>query len=159
MIDVTLEYYPFVLLDLGGTDRDEADLRRMFDVLHEANVRGARDKTKHVLVGTARAAPSARERQLIAAYSNKVPIEERACFLGCVAVVPNALLRGVATALGWLVPGLPPMKYVETTAAAIPAAVELLRKHGEAYREADAQLAARWFTRASARIAVQPRAS
>jgi hypothetical protein len=159
MIDVSLEYYPFVLLDLGGTDRDEAAFRRMFDVLHEANVRGTRDRTKHVLVVVAQAAPSARERQLIAAYSNKVPIEERACFLGCVAVLANPLLRGVATAIGWLVPGLPPMKYVETTAEAIPAALELLRKHGQAYREADAQLAARWFTRPDARVAAQSHAS
>jgi hypothetical protein len=147
MIAVSLDYYPFVLLDLGGPDRNEEDFRRMFAALHAANERALRAKSRHVLVGVAQASPSARERQLIARLSNQVPPAERACFVASVLVVPNAMLRGVLTALGWLVPGLPAFVCVETRAEAVPAAAQCLRKHSIDFNAGDMHLASRWMTR------------
>jgi hypothetical protein len=147
MIEVSLDYYPFVLLDLGVADRSEEDYRRMFAALHSANARALREKSRHVLVGVAPTIPSARERQIIGVLSKEVPAEERACFVTCVLVVPSALVRGVVTALGWLIPGLPSFVCVQTRADAVPAAAECLRKHHIEFRDGDMHLASRWFTR------------
>jgi hypothetical protein len=151
MISVCLDFCPFVLLDLGGTDRTEADFRAMFASLRESNARARRSATQHVLVGVARAIPNALERKIIAAGSNEVPAADKALFVSTIAVVPSAIIRGAVTAIGWLVPGLPPFECVESPEHAVPAAAAVLRKHRIPFREEDVPRAAVWFTQPSTR--------
>ncbi len=158
MIAVCLDYCPFVLLDLGDTDRTEADFHAMFASLRESHARARKNMTRHVFVGVARAVPSARERKLIASLSNQVPVADRALFVSSVLVVQNPIIRGVITALGWLVPGLPPFECVESTGQAVPAAAAILRKHRISFREEDMQRAAAWFTQPATRSRPELRA-
>jgi hypothetical protein len=146
MISVCLDYCPFVLLDLGAADRTDADFHAMFASLRESHVRARRDKTRHILVGVAPTTPNARERKIIAAGSNQVPPADRALFVSSVLVVQNPIIRGVITAIGWLVPGLPPFECVESPAHAVPAAAAILRNHRIPFREEDMRRASVWFT-------------
>jgi hypothetical protein len=145
MIAVSADYPPFVLLDIGGAGRTEAGLRGMFAALHEANMRSMRDQTRHVLIVMGESAPTARERQIIAVLSNQVPQAEKACNLVTVAVISSPFLRGALTAIGWLVPGLPPLALVGTTDEAVVAAEAHLRKHGIVHSGANAVLAKNWL--------------
>jgi hypothetical protein len=155
MISVCLDYCPFVLLDLGGTDRNDADFHAMFASLRESHARARRDKTRHILVGIAPTTPSARERKIIAAGSNEVPAADRALFVSSVLVVQNPIIRGVITAIGWLVPGLPPFECVESAADAVPAAAAILRKHRIPFGEQDVLRAAVWLTQPKTRAQPQ----
>jgi hypothetical protein len=155
MISVCLDYCPFVLLDLGGTDRNDADFHAMFASLRESHARARKANTRHVLVGVAPVTPNARERKIIATESNKVSVADRALFVSSVLVVQNPVIRGVITALGWLVPGLPPFECVESTAHAVPAAAAVLRKHRIPFREEDVPRAAAWLTQPTTRARPQ----
>jgi hypothetical protein len=159
MIAVCLDYFPFVLLDLGDANRTEADFHAMFASLRESHARARKDATRHVLIGVAPLAPNARERKVIAMGSNQVPVADRTLFVSSVVVVPNALFRGAMTAIGWLVPGLPPFECVETAAQAVPAAAALLRKHGIPFRGEDMARAAVWFTQPASRTRPEPRST
>jgi hypothetical protein len=151
MIAVCLDYCPFVLLDLGDANRTEADFHAMFASLRESHARARKANTRHVLVGVAPVTPNARERKVIATGSNQVSAADRALFVSSVVVVPNPIIRGAVTALGWLVPGLPPFECVATAAHAVPAAAALLRKHGIPFREEDVPRAAVWLTQPGTR--------
>jgi hypothetical protein len=117
----------------------------MFAALHEANLRSAQDRTRHVLIAMGGSVPTARERQIIGVLSNQVPLTEKACNLVTVAIVTSSLLRGTLTAIGWLVPALPPFTLVGTTDEAVLAAESHLRKHGIAYSGGNAVLAKNWL--------------
>lgn len=145
MIAFKGDHHPFVLLDMGGPDRTEADLKAMFAALHEANVRSMRDQTRHVLIVMGESAPTARERQVIGVLSNQVPQAEKACNLATVAVITSPFVRGAITAIGWLVPGLPPFTLVATTDDAVRAAESHMRKQNVAYPEANVVLAKNWL--------------
>ncbi len=157
-IAVVGQYFPFVLLDMGGGDRTENDFLRMFAALHEQNLRAMREKTRYVLIATTRKAPSASERKLISVESNKVPMEERANTLVSVCIVSNPLVRGAITALGWLVPGLMPTLVTAPNGdAAVKLAASYLTKNGFAFDRGNMDLAARWLrTRLEAELAAAP---
>jgi hypothetical protein len=152
MISVCLDFYPFVLLDFGGTDRTEEDIDAMFASMRESHARARKASTRHVLIGVAGAIPNARERKLIATAANRVPVADRALFVSSVIVVPSPIIRGVITALGWLVPGLPPFECVPSAAAAIPTAAAILRKHGIPFREELVARATVWLTQPATRL-------
>jgi hypothetical protein len=155
MISVCLDYCPFVLLDMGAGDRTDADFHAMFAALRESHARARKNMTRHVLIGVAPLAPNARERKIIAAESNKVPVADRALFVSSVLVVQNPIIRGVITALGWLVPGLPPFECVESTGHAVPAAAAVLRKHRIPFGEDDVRRASIWLTQPMTRSSPQ----
>jgi hypothetical protein len=141
-IRVVSHYFPVVLLELSGGSEEE--FRAMFAELHEANVKSLRDESWHALVVLARKVPTAAERKLIAAFSNRVPIEERRT---CVAVgiISNPLLRGTMTALLWLIPGLPLLVPAADASSAVQVARTHLDKAGVAYGKVDLEAAREWL--------------
>jgi hypothetical protein len=145
-IVVVSQYFPFVLMDMGGGDRTEADFTRMFADLHEQNMRAMRDKTRYALIAGTQKNLTAAERKLIAANSNKVPIEERANTLVSVCILSNPFVRGALTALCWLIPGLLPTVVPAADAdSAVQIAASHLKRNGIPFKAGDTELAARWL--------------
>jgi hypothetical protein len=159
MISVCLDFCPFVLLDLGGADRTEGDIDAMFASLRESHARARKAKTRHVLVGVAPATPDAGERKLIAIAANRVPAADRVLFVSSVLVVPSPIIRGVITAIGWLVPGLPPFESVPSATHAVPAAAAILRRHHIPFREELVPRATAWLTQPATRVRAEPRSA
>jgi hypothetical protein len=147
VIATAADCYPLVLLDMGDVGRSEDDFDRMFDTFRRVNERAAAGRTRHVLVAITRNLPTASERRMLVQGANRFPRSDFERWLGLVLVIQNQAVRGVVTALSWMIPGIPPMLTAPTTELAVPLAVAHLRKNGIAYPAAQADHVLEWFRR------------
>jgi hypothetical protein len=147
VIATEADYYPLVLLDMGDTGRSEDDFDRMFEAFGRVNQRAAAKGTRHVLVAVTRNLLTASERRMVAERANRFPRTDFDLWLGVVLVIQNPAVRGVVTALSWMIPGIPPMTTAATTELAVPLAVAHLQKNGIAYPDAYAERVREWFRR------------
>jgi hypothetical protein len=104
MIAFSMDEYPLVLLDMGGADRTTGDIRRLFAGFQTVNNRARSTNSRYVIIGMTRLTPTAQERRVIAEEANRFSPADRALCACAVIVVQNGLVRGVMTALGWLMP-------------------------------------------------------
>jgi hypothetical protein len=156
---VATEYFPFVLLDMGGAERTDEDLRRMFAELHAIKVQAMRSETRCVLIATTKKSPSASERKLIAANTNHVSMVERSYTLVTVCIITNPLVRGAVTALCWLVPGLlPTVAFASTGDAAVQIAASHLTQNAVPFKKSAMEGAAAWLRGRVATPSLFPRA-
>jgi hypothetical protein len=146
MIAFSADEYPLVLLDMGGADRSEDDVRRMFASFHDVNARARTSKTRYVLVAMTRQTPNAHERRIIAEEANRFSAEDRKLCPTAVLVVQSSLVRGVVTALGWLMPSFGSIIEVAPSAdRAIAIASARLKAMGIALAADQERRAVRWF--------------
>jgi hypothetical protein len=139
------DHFPFVLLDMGRSGRTDEDFERFFATSKVIRERAKREKTRYVMIAMSQALLDARERKLVADYARTLPPEHTAGYVGCVLILPNGVMRGIITALTWLIPRLPPLAAVRAPDEAVRAAADLLRKHDIAYSPEQAAGAAKWL--------------
>jgi hypothetical protein len=147
LIATATDYYPLVLLDMGDVGRSQDDFDRMFETFRRVNERGVAGGTRHVLVAITRNLLTASERRMVVDRSNRFPRSDFALWLGVVLVIQNQAVRGVVTALSWMIPGIPPMLTAPTADLAVPLAVAHLRKNGVAYPAGRDDHVLEWFRR------------
>jgi hypothetical protein len=104
MIAFSMDEYPLVLFDLGGADRTPSELRDAFARFRNVNQRARGTNARYVIIAITRLTPTAQERRIIAEEANRFSAADRALCACAVIVVQNSLIRGVMTALGWLMP-------------------------------------------------------
>jgi hypothetical protein len=92
--------WPLVVTELGDdmTDDDTVRLLQLYEGVLSRRARfvGLVD------LSAMKRPPGARQRQLIAAWSEKNLLLNQQFNMGSAIVVPNAMVRGALTALGWL---------------------------------------------------------
>jgi hypothetical protein len=147
VIATAADYYPLVLLDMGDVGRTEGDFDRMFETFRGVNERAAASRTRHALVAITRNLLTASERRMVVERSNRFPRSDFDLWLGVVLVIQNQAVRGVVTALSWMIPGIPPMLTAPTTELAVPLAVAHLRKNGIVYPADHVDPVLEWFRR------------
>jgi hypothetical protein len=146
MIAFSAEDYPLVLLNMGGADRTEDDLRRMFASFHGVNAHARTSKTRYVVVAMTRQSPNAQERRIIADEANRFSAQDRALCSTAILIVQSSLVRGVVTALGWLMPSFGSIIEVAPDAGrAIELASVRLKAQGALLEGERARRVARWF--------------
>jgi hypothetical protein len=145
VIAIDIEHFPLVLLDLGHAGRTPEEFRGMFAAFRDANQRAVKENGRYVLVAVTEAAPIAAERRIIVDESNRFSAAEYKLVAGVVLVIQNSIVRGAVTALGWMIPHIPPLEAAPTTGAAVKVAVARLEAQGVAYPPELAQSASRWF--------------
>jgi hypothetical protein len=146
MIAFNADEYPLVLLDMGGSDRTVDDVRRMIASFGMVNERARRSKTRYVVIGRTQQHPTAQERRAIAEEANRFSAEDRALCDAAVIVVPNSVLRGVMTALGWLMPSFGAIiELAPSTDRAVDQALARLRAMGLEADVEKGRRASRWF--------------
>jgi hypothetical protein len=125
-VDVAL--WPLVIVTFRDSPTDAA-LERMFQVYEECYRRA---EPFHIINDgiRVRSAPAPRQRQLIAARAREHEPMSRAWVIGSVTVVPNALLRGIVTAITWLAPPVYPLSVRATMEEALDIAFERLTARG-----------------------------
>lgn len=74
--------------------------------------------------------PSAKARKLIADLTNAQPEYATSLLVGSVIVLESAILRGVVTALGWILPRMADSESIATIGAAVERALALLDRNG-----------------------------
>jgi hypothetical protein len=144
-VAVEAQYFPLVLLDMGGVGRAPDDFREMFEGFRAANRRAIAEKARWVLVATTSAMPTAIERKIIIDEANTFSREEHRLVETAVLVIPNGFVRGAITLFGWTIQHLCPLGAAATTDAAVAMAAERVRKLGIEYPEERAVQAAQWF--------------
>ncbi len=144
------DHFPIVLLDMGSSGRTEDEFRKFFETSRAIRQRATREKTRYVSIVMTEALLDARERKLIAEYSNSLPAEHMAGYIGCVLIIPNGVLRGIITALTWVIPRLPPLAGVRTAEEAVQTATDMLKKSQIRYTDDQARGAAMWLRARSA---------
>jgi hypothetical protein len=144
-VAVEAQYFPLVLLDLGGAGRTSEDFRAMFDGFRAANRRAIAQRGRWVLVATTTAMPTAVERKAIIDEANTFSREEHGLVETAVLAIPNGFVRGVITLFGWTIHHLCPLAAAATTDAAVEIAAERVRKGGVEYPAERAAEAAQWF--------------
>jgi hypothetical protein len=132
---------------MGDVGRSEDDFDRMFETFRRVNERAAAGGTRHVLVAITRNLLNVSERRMVAERSNRFPRSDFERWLGVVLVIQSQAVRGVVTALSWMIPGIPPMLTAPTTDLAVPLAVAHLQKNSVAYPAADVGHVLEWFRR------------
>jgi hypothetical protein len=156
VIATEADYYPLVLLDMGQQGRSEDDFARMFESFRKVNERATKDTTRHVLVGVTYAPLSAKERKMVALQSNTFSRREFALWSCVVLVIQNHAIRGMVTALGWMIPNIPRIETAASTDLAVPLAAAQLRKQGIDYPADRVQAALEWFRRQREAGAAEP---
>jgi hypothetical protein len=121
------EHWPVVFATWFG-EPNEAAVSRYFAKSEELFARARRARQKFVLVTDAASAerPSAKVRKLIADKTNQQPSDAPELTAGSIIVVENTLIRGVVTALTWILPRLSDSEIVSGIDIAISRALELL---------------------------------
>jgi hypothetical protein len=147
VIATEASHYPLVLLDMGDVERSEDEFDRMFEALARVNQRAAARGTRHALVAVTRNLLTASERRMVVERANRLPRSDRELWLGVVLVIQNQAVRGLVTALSWMIPGIPSMITAATTDLAVPLAVAQLQKNGIAYPAAHVEPVKEWFRR------------
>lgn len=98
--------------------------------------------------------PSAKARKLIADLTNAQPAYATTLIVGSVIVLESAILRGVVTALGWILPRMADSESIATIGAAVDRALQLLDRNGI---QRPAGLSAQTYKRPSPHAADGPR--
>jgi hypothetical protein len=146
MIAFSMDEYPLVLLDMGGSDRSVDDVRRLIAGFGTVNARARQTKTRYVVVGRTQQHPTAQERRAIAEEANRFSAEDRALCETAVIVVPNSVIRGVMTALGWLMPSFGAIiELSPSTDRAVEQALARMRAMGQEADVEKGRRAVRWF--------------
>jgi len=118
-IAVDTRLWPLLLITFRGSPED-ADWERMFASYEECYRRA---EPFHIIndgVGI-RSTPSPRQRQLVATKAREHEAMSKAWVVGSATVVPNAVLRGIVTAITWLAPPV----YALSLCATLPEAVDI----------------------------------
>jgi hypothetical protein len=147
VIAIEAEFYPLVLLDLGRVGRTPEDFRRMFATFRVVNQRAIQERSRYVLIARTQEAPTAGERKIIVDEANRFSTDEYKLVSSLVLVIQNSIVRGVVTALGWMIPNIPPLEAARTTDAAVQSGVSHLRGLGVHYPAELAEKASQWFRR------------
>jgi len=122
-------HFPVVIQDWSG-DIGEADLEQYF-VRASALIEDAvANKRKYVTVAIGNDRLSAKQRQLIAEWMNKMPPSWYTTSLGTFVVITSAAGRGLFTALKWLSPYMKDVVAVCTPEEAVTRALQCLRDAG-----------------------------
>jgi hypothetical protein len=145
VVRLELAHFPLVLLDLGGAERTQEEVRAIFDAFRAIRRRCVDESTRWVLVATSQAMPNAVERKILVDESNKLTPAEHELCVACVAAVPNGFVRGIFTLLGWMVPNVSPLAAAPTTDAAVGMAVDRLRDAGIEVSVSHSMQATEWF--------------
>jgi hypothetical protein len=146
-IALQLELFPLVLVDMGGPERTLDDVRAMFEGFRAVRQRCVAERIRWVLVASSKEMPTAVERKILVDESNKLtPAEHKLC-VACVAVIPHGFVRGVITALSWMIPNVSPIVAAATTDAAVDIAVDRLQRAGIDIPSEAVVRAADWFHR------------
>ncbi len=147
MITVSIDHFPFVLLDMGATPRTEQDILSLFTAFDEVAKRAERDATRYVILATTRDTMSAGERQMLAKNANRISRKTMDLCLAGICIFPRStrLLRGVLTALSWLIPVVPPLLSVTTVKEGNDLAQAVLRKHSVRFPAEGPVACARWL--------------
>jgi hypothetical protein len=132
---------------MGDVGRSQDDFDRMFETFRGVNARAAANGTRHVLVAITRNLLTASERRMVVERSNRFPRSDFDLWLAVVLVIQNQAVRGVVTALSWMIPGIPTMITAATTDLAVPLAVAHLTKNGIAYPPPHVDHVLQWFRR------------
>jgi hypothetical protein len=90
---------------------------------------------------------NASERRMVVERSNRFPRSDFARWAGVVLVIQNQAVRGLVTALSWMIPGIPPMLTAPTTDLAVLLAVAHLQRNGVAYPAEHVDRVLEWFRR------------
>ncbi len=146
VIELHAAHFPLLLLDLGGAGRTREDFHAAFAGFHEANRRARETGKRWVLIAATEKAPDAVERRIIAEEAKRFPPPDRTLCAVTVLVIPNAVIRSIVTAVGWLVQ-LGSVAAAPTTSAAVDLAIEHLRKLGYDCPKDTAESASQWFRR------------
>jgi hypothetical protein len=147
VIATQADYYPLVLLDLGKVGRSEDDFERMFASFRDVNKKARKARTRHILVAVTHAPLTATERKMVVERSNAFSKNDFALWSGVVLVIQNHVIRGMVTALGWMIPNIPQIESAPTTDLAVPLAAAQLRKQGIDYSLDQERAALEWFRR------------
>src|SRR5262245_48233787 len=115
---------------MGRAGRTQDDFRLMFSAFRDANQRAIKERGRYVLVAITQEAPTAAERRIIVDEANRFATNEYKLVASVVLVIQNSIVRGVVTALGWMIPQIPPLEVAPTSQAAVELAVAQLRKRG-----------------------------
>lgn len=110
----------------------ESLVRSYFEVHATLLERARSNKEPFVLVTDTFATkqPAAKARKLIADLTNAQPAYAASMTIGSVIIIENAILRGVVTALRWILPRMAESETVGSVAGAIDYANATLGKHG-----------------------------
>jgi hypothetical protein len=147
MITVLADHFPFVLLDMCDSPRAEEDFRGLFVAFEEIAQRAEREGIRYVILAMTRDTMTAGERRLLASHANRLSRKTMSLCIAGIGIFPrsSALLRGVLTAISWLIPGIPPLLPVASVEEGADLAQSLLRKHDVPYETDDAAFSARWL--------------
>ncbi len=126
-IVVDTQHWPVVFATWFG-DPTEAAVTRYFEVHDTLFVRARKERKPFVLVTDAAHAhrPSPKVRKLIADKTNAQPSDAAELTLGSIIVVENTLIRGVVTALTWILPRLKDSQTVGSIEDAVDVALRML---------------------------------
>ena len=147
MIPISTEFYPFVLTSYRAQSNSEADYRDMFERTAEIARKSIRDRTFHVSISWGATILSAAERKVIGQLLDEYPKQYFDRVIGAYVIVPNALTRGVMTALRWIAPKLVSVESVASVDAAIRESDARLKKHAIPAERALVDGARAWLSR------------
>ncbi|APR87806.1 hypothetical protein A7982_13155 [Minicystis rosea] len=146
MIIVNQDYYPFVLQSYPLSSNTESDYRAMMDAMAKVAQRAIERDTYHVVLTLGGAEMSAAERKYVASLLETWPKHYMDRTVGSFVVVPNAIVRGVITALRWMAPKLVNVETVATIDDAVLAGKQaLFRTKGIALEQPLLNAARRWL--------------
>jgi hypothetical protein len=120
--------WPIVVFTVGETTTDD-DWRRMFATYDEIY---KRHQLFHTITDgmSIKSFPTSAQRKLIADLSREHEARSRRWCVGGATVLPNAVARGVVTAVTWLAPPVYKLTYHESFADALDEAVRALAARG-----------------------------
>jgi hypothetical protein len=146
MIAFSMAEYPLVLFDMGGGDRTPTQLRAAFAGFRNVNDRARGTNSRYVIIAITRLTPTAQERRIIAEEANRFSAADRALCACAVIVVQNSLVRGVMTALGWLMPSFRSIiELVPSTGRAVEVAASRLQALGTPIGAEQIARVTQWF--------------
>lgn len=124
-------YWP-VVFATWFDEPTEALVKRYFDAHAVLLERGRVNREPIVLVTDTFATkqPSAKARKLIADLTNAQPAYAATITVGSIIVIESAILRGVVTALQWILPRMAESVNVGSVGAAIERAFAILDQNG-----------------------------
>ena len=130
-IVVDSQYWPVVFATWVG-EPNESAVTRYFEASEPLWARARKERTRFVLVTDAARTgrPNAKVRKLIADKTNAQTPDTQDLAAGSIIVVENALIRGVVTALGWILPRLKDSTIVGGIEEAVTTALRLLDEQG-----------------------------
>lgn len=121
--------YPILLQGFPRGPKGEDALRDLFVRMSVIAARAVRENTVHVVVAVGDEHFTAAERKVVAEGMARATPAEASRVVGAFAVVPNALARGILTALAWLAPRAIPIVPAATPEEAVELGAACLRQH------------------------------